>query len=1028
MWLAHWASRHRRSILFLLFVAAASGVFTGFNLPVALFPNVAFPRVRVALDAGDRPADTMVAQVTRPVEQAVRSVPGVRDVRSTTSRGSAELSITFNWGLDMDRVELQIESAVSRILPNLPQGTSFTARKMNPTVFPVAAYSLTSDSLSQMELHDIAQYQLVPLLSAVAGVASVDVQGGDVREYRVSVEPALLASFSLTMNDVTTALSKTNVLKVVGRLEDRHKLLLALTDARLRTIQQIGDTILRSSPNGAVRLSDVAHIYVAPRPNYTIVTADGHRAVIVQVFQQPDGNTVQIVKGVTDALRGYQSKLPNGLQIHNWYDQSQLILASASSVRDAILIGIGLAALVLFAFLRSFKITGIVLVFVPAVLAVTVLVLYVAGMSFNIMTLGGMAAAIGLIIDDAIVMVEQIVRRLTRDGDQHEIIRQAVTEFLSPLAGSSTATIVIFLPLAFLTGVTGAFFKALSLTMASALVVSFIAAWFVIPLLADYLVNEHDAEREEHIGPFYGRVLERYREVFSAARRHGLWLGGALALLLGAGLFAYLHVGSGFMPAMDEGGFILDYIAPPGTSLADTNRMLLQVAKIIRATPEVETYSRRTGVQLGGGLTEANSGDYFIRLKPPPRRGIEQVMSDIQHQVEQKVPGLQIETAQLMEDLIGDLTAVPQPIEIKLFGDNADTLRQLAPKVAELISKVRGVTEIKDGVVVAGDGLAIDVDAARAGLEGLTPSDVADQMETYLAGTVATNVQQGDRVIGIRVWVPPSDRSSIEKLSHVLISAPDGHKVALSRIAKLHILTGQPEITRENLKTMVAVTARIEGRDMGSTVSDVKRALDQSGLIKGSVYYELGGLYKEQQSAFRGLVAVIIAAFFLVFALLLYLYERFQFALPIILMPLLAMPAVFVGLWITNIELNITAMMGMTMVVGIVTEVAIFYFSEYEMLIAQGTLPGDALLQAGANRFRPITMTTLAAILALLPLALGLGQGSAMQQPLAVAIISGLIVQMPLVLIVMPLLTEQFARLQLWLGGRWNERGNTATN
>ncbi|MBS0273775.1 MAG: efflux RND transporter permease subunit [Proteobacteria bacterium] len=1012
MWLALWASRHRRSILFLLFVAAIGGVFGGVNLPVALFPNVAFPRVRVTLDAGDRPAETMVAEVTRPAEQAVRSVPGVQDVRSTTSRGSAELSITFDWGLDMDRAELQIESAIARALPDLPPGTAFEARKMNPAVFPVAAYSLTSGTLSQMKTRDIAQYQLVPLLTAVSGVASVDVQGGDVREFRVSVEPALLASFDLTMADVTTALAKTNVLKVVGRLQDRHKLLLALTDSRLRTVQQIGDTILRSSPNGTVLLSDIAHVFVAAQPNYTIVNADGRRAVILQVFQQPNGNTVQIVKGVKQALKTYRAKLPKGLQIHNWYDQSQLILASAASVRDAILIGIGLAALVLFGFLRSFKITGIVLVFVPAVLAITVLVLYVSGMSFNIMTLGGMAAAIGLIIDDAIVMIEQIVRRLSRDSDHHQSIRSAVTEFLSPLAGSSSATIVIFLPLAFLTGVTGAFFKALSLTMGSALVISFVAAWFVIPLLADYLVGAEDADRQEHTGPIYGRILASYRETFSRAREQPLWVAGALAVLLGVGTFAYFQVGSGFMPSMDEGGFILDYIAPPGTSLADTNRMLLEVEKIIRGTPEVQTYSRRTGTQLGGGLTEANTGDFFIRLKPPPRRPIEDVMSEIEHKVEQNVPGLQIETAQLMEDLIGDLTAVPQPIEIKLYGDNAADLRKLAPKVSDLIAKVPGVTEIKDGVVVAGDGLAIDVNAARAGLEGLTPADIADQMQTYLGGTVATNVEEDGRTIGVRVWIPAAKRASIEDLRHMLIAAPDGHKVEISRIASLHILTGQPEITRENLKPMVAVTARIEGRDMGSTVSDVKRTLDKSGLIAGSTYYELGGLYKEQQVAFRGLMVVIVAAFLLVFTLLLYLYERFQFAIPIILMPLLAMPAVFVGLWVTGIELNITAMMGMTMVVGIVTEVAIFYFSEYEMLIAQGTAPRDALLQAGANRFRPIAMTTLAAILALLPLALGLGQGSAMQQPLAIAIISGLIVQMPLVLIAMPLLAERFGGLQ----------------
>jgi CzcA family heavy metal efflux pump len=1023
MSLAHWVSQHRRSVLFLLFVAAIGGVVSGLSLPVALFPNVSYPRVRVTLDAGDRPADMMVAQITRPVEQAVRSVPGLLDVRSTTSRGSAEISLTFKWGLDMNVVELQVESAVSRVLPSLPAGTSFEASRMNPTVFPVAAYSLTSDELSQAQLRDIGQYQLVPLLSAIAGVASVDVQGGDVREFHVQTDPALLASYGLTMSDLSSALSAGNVLQVVGRLEDRHKLLLAVANNSLKSVQDIADTIVKATPNGAVRLSDVAKVYEGAAPNYTIVTADGHKAVLLQVFQQPDGNTVQIVHDVAKALADFKPKLPPGLAIHNWYDQSQLILASAGSVRDAILFGVVLAGLVLFVFLRNLKITAIVLVFVPTVLAATVLILFLFGMSFNIMTLGGMAAAIGLVIDDAIVMIEQIAKRLTREVENiHDTIREAVGDFLSPLAGSSLATIIIFFPLAFLSGVTGAFFKALSLTMASALIISFFAAWFVVPLLADYLINRKDAETE-HRGRLYDRVVRAYETAFERVRAKPLLLMGVLAAALATGGLAYTQVGTGFMPSMDEGGFIVDYIAPPGTSLEGTNRMLEEVEKIIRATPEVETYSRRTGTQLGGGLTEANTGDFFIRLKPLPRRPIDEVMTDIAHQVEDKVPGLEIETAQLMEDLIGDLTAVPQPIEIKIFGDDAGALRAVAPKVADLIGTVRGVTEIKDGIVLAGDGLAIDIDPIRAGLEGLTPQAVAQQLDGYISGTVATEVPEQDRVIGVRVWVPPRVRGSITDLRNVLVAAPDGHKVALSRIANLHILTGQPEITRDNLKTMVAVTARIEGRDMGSTVSDVKKAIDNSNLITGGMYYRLGGLYEQQQIAFRGLMAVIAAAFFLVFLLLLFLYERFDFAVSIILMPLLAMPFVFVGLWLTGIELNISAMMGMTMVVGIVTEIAIFYFSEYEFLLARGADPAEARLNAGRNRFRPIAMTTLAAILALLPLALALGQGAAMQQPLAVAIISGLVVQMPLVLIVMPQLTAAFENVR---NRRLNRTGRTS--
>ena len=1003
--LAEWAAQHRRSILFLLAVATLGGALTAINLPVALFPSVSFPRIAITIEAGDQPAPQMVTQVTRPAEQAVKGVPGLLEVRSTTSRGSAEMSLNFSWGSDLNIATLQVQAELARILPTLPAGTSFDVRRMNPFVFPVAAYSLSADKLELTRVREIAQYELLPLLSSINGVARVEVLGGQVRELRVDVDPARLAGHALGMDDVARALSAANVLQAVGRTEDRHKLLLALSNSQLKTLDDLRQTLVKGATSAAVRLSDVATVYEAAAPNWTVVSADGKPAVILQVKQQPDGNTVQILKDINSAMSTYAPKLPVGLTISNWYDQSELVSGAARSVLEAVLIGIVLAGLVLFAFLRSIKVTLITLIVVPAVLCATVLLLYVLGMSFNIMTLGGMAAAIGLIIDDAIVMIEQIERGLRSSGATGRAeIRSAARDFLVPLTGSSAATIIIFVPLAFLSGVTGAFFKALSLTLASSLIVSYCAAFFAIPLLADYFLNARDAQHAGQVGPFAQRVLGWYRRAFQRLQLRPLLVVPIFVLLILAGYLAYHQVGSGFMPRMDEGGFIFDYFSPPGTSLKDTDAMVQGVERVLRSTPEVRTYSRRTGLQLGGGLTEANTGDIFVRLKPMPRRDIEEVMSEVRARVGQSVPGLHVETAQLMEDLIGDLTSVPQPIEVKIFGNDSATLNEIAPKVAAAIAAVKGVTEIKNGVVVAGDALDIRVDPARAAIEGLDPAVVALQLKAYLAGTVVTQVQTLDRAVDVRVWVPAQQRSSIDEVRQLRLQAPDGHKVALERVAHLSLLTGQPEISRDNLKPMVAVTARIEGRDLGSTANEVNALLQKSRLFPPGTYFELGGLYAQQKIAFRGLLAVLVAAFALVFLLLMYLYERFTAALAIIAMPLLAMSAVFIGLWITRIELNISAMMGMTMVVGIVTEIAIFYFSEYQLLVKNGMTHESALLQAGLNRLRPIAMTTIAAILALLPLALALGQGSAMQQPLAIAIISGLMVQMPLVLLLMPIL------------------------
>jgi len=1001
---SQWAQAHRRSILFLIAMLALGGVIASFILPVSLFPTVDFPRVVVSLDAGDRPAEQMTLEVTVPVEEAIRRVPGVRNVRSTTSRGTADISINFDWGTNMATATLQVNAAVSQILAQFPAGTRLETRRMDPTAFPILAYSLTSDKVTLTQLRDLARFQIRPLLSSINGIARVQVVGGKLEEFQVIVDPARLQAFGLAMSDVSKALSAANSLAAVGRLEDHYKLYLVIADTRLKNLEQIRQTVLHTSGNAIIRLEDVAVVQQGTAPQWQRVNADGHDAVLFQIYQQPNGNSVQIARDVKARLAKYKIQLPDGVKISNWYDQSQLVIDSAASVRDAILIGIALAALVLWFFLRNTKITIIALLVVPAVLATTVVLLLALGMSFNIMTLGGMAAAVGLIIDDAIVMVEHIMRRLKDNAiDHHKRVMHAALEFFRPLTGSSAATLVIFLPLAFLGGVTGAFFKALSLTMASALFISYMVTWLAVPILADHWLSQKDADAEQHGGKLANWFTMRYEFLMRRLLAKPVWLLVGIIPLLLAGFFAYKATGTGFMPAMDEGGFILDYRSAPGTSLTETNRLLQQVESIIKANPNVETYSRRTGAQLGGGVTEAYEGDFFVRLKSFPRKRIEVVMDAIRQKVEQQVPGLNIELAQLMEDMIGDLTSVPQPIEIKIYSDDPDTLSTLAKKTAEMVRKIPGVVDVRDGINPAGDALDIKVDRVKAAVEGMDPESVTRILNSMIAGDVTTQIQQGPKLIGVRVWTPRNLRNTDTKLGNLMLRAPDGHLFPLKRVATITPVSGQPQINRENLKRMVAVTGRISGRDMGSVVNDVRQLMDKPTMLPKGVYYELGGLYKQQQIAFRGLLGVLAAAVALVFLLLLFLYEQFRVAIVVLAIPVMALSAVFIGLSITGIELNISAMMGMTMIVGIVTEVAIFYFSEFQILVT--TMPfSEALITAGRNRMRPIAMTTIAAILTLLPLAFAIGQGSAMQQPLAVAIIAGLTVQLPLVLIVMPVL------------------------
>jgi multidrug efflux pump subunit AcrB len=635
-------------------------------------------------------------------------------------------------------------------------------------------------------------------------------------------------------------------------------------------------------------------------------------------------------------------------------------------------------------------------------------------MSFNIMTLGGIAAAVGLLIDDVIVMVEHIARRagaLAENGSAigNTAILPASREFLRPLTGSSMATLIVFVPLSFLSGVTGAFSKALSLTMAAALAISYLMTAFVVPVLAHHVMDFrrwHDpaASRKGKVAQAHARLLE------GLFRRPWIIL-AALVPLLAIGWLGYSSVPTGFMPAVDEGGFVLDYYTPAGTSLTETSREIAEVDAILKETPEVATFSRRLGTGLGGDLGESYHGDYFVRLKAGHARSTPEVMASTLAEVQAKVPGVEIELAQLMEDLIGDLTAVPQPIEIKLFASDPAALIPQAQKVAAAVSKIDGVVEVKSGVKLAGDALDLKIDPVRAGLEGVTPDDVSRAVNGALTGTVATELPQSTKSVGVRVGLPDALQLREASLADLPIRAADGHVFPLHRVAQLVAVTGQPEISRENLQPMIAVTGRIEGRGIGAAVGDVQSALAQPGLLQPGTHYELGGLYQQQQIAFSGLARVFAAALIAEFVLLLFLYERLWLPIVIIACSLLSTTAVFTALWLTGVDLNITALMGMTMIIGIGTEMAIFYVSEFTEL-SRAMEPHQALREASQNRLRPIAMTTLAAILTLLPLALAIGQGSAIQQPLAITIIAGLLLQFPLVLLVMPVLIGLTLRFQ----------------
>ncbi|TBR39744.1 MULTISPECIES: efflux RND transporter permease subunit [Dyella] len=999
---ASWLARHARAIGVVAAALALAGLVSTLSMPVGLFPQVDFPRVVVDLDAGDRPADETALLVTRPIEEAVRTVPGVANLRSETTRGSAQLSVDFGWGRDMTASTLLVDAAIARVIPDLPAGTTYRVRRMDPSVFPIISYALQSDTLSPVQLRDLAQYRMVPLLASVPGLARVDVQGGETAEYEVVADVHRLAARGLSLDDLSKAIAGANQLRVIGRVQDHDKLYLVVGDHPMHQLDAISDVTVKSDTHGRIKLSDVATVSPGYTPQWVKVSEDGKSAVLLNVYTQPDGNAVQIAADVRARLSTFA--LPRGVTLRNWYDQSDLVVTSAHSVRDAVLIGLLLAGLVLWVFLRSVRVTLIAMCMVPLTLAISVLLLRWLGLSFNIMTLGGIAAAVGLVIDDVIVMVEHVARRagMHHAGDAppgaHAVL-PAAQEFMAPLTGSSLATLIVFVPLGLLSGVTGAFAKALSVTMATTLIVSWmVTAWVVPPLLRRWVDFQawHDPGVDHQ-----GWLARTHNALYERVARRPAWLVLVLVPLLAFGALAWSRVTTGFMPAVDESGFVMDYYTTPGTSLVESDRQVAEVERILRETPEVDTFSRRLGTGLGGDLGQSYHGDFFVRLKRPHARATEEVMNAVRERVARDVPGVQVELAQLMEDLIGDLTAVPQPIEIKLFGEDPAALAPQARRIAAAIARVPGVVDIKDGIQLAGDALNVRIDSDKAATEGMSIDAITQAAQDALTGVVATQLPELTKSVGVRVRATPASPWRIPDLSALPVRAPDGHVFPLARVASIEAVSGQPQISREDLQPMIAVTARIEGRGMSAAVNDVKAQLAKPGMLSPGTRYELGGLYQQQQTAFIGLAKVFAMALVAELVLLLFLYGRTWLAVVVMSCSLLSTLAVFIALWLTGVDLNITAMMGLTMIVGMSTEMAIFFVSEYTAL-EQSLPPDEALRQASRNRLRPITMTALTAILTLLPLALAIGEGSGIQQPLAIAIIAGLALQYPLVLVALP--------------------------
>jgi CzcA family heavy metal efflux pump len=980
-----------------LVIIILGGMFAYSKLQTSLFPEITFPKIKVIADAGLQPVSKMMVTVTKPLENAIKQVPDLQYVRSTTSRGSCEISAFMDWNANIDLSQQRIESKINQIKNDLPPETQITVEKMNPSILPVMGYTLESHDRSPIELKQLANYTIKPFLSQVAGVSEVRIIGGKMKEYWITLDARKMSTLSITPDMLNTSIGQTGFIKSNGYLSDYHFLYLTVTDATAHTKEDIGNIVVRNTGKRVILLKDIAAVDIKEAVEYTRINANGKEALLVAVIKQPNANLVTVSTAVEAKVNDLKKILPKGVTIQPYYIQADFVNTSVKSVTDSLWIGLALAIIVAIIFLRSLKASATILITIPITICLTLIVLYAMGYTFNIMTLGAIAAAIGLIIDDAIVVVEQIHRTHEEHPDEPSdtLVQRAIHYLFPAMLGSSISTIVIFIPFVLMSGVAGAYFKVLTNTMIITLVCSFFVTWIGLPVI--YLLL---SRRRRNARPMRPHPVSRQRWVAFFIRRP--WLSILFMLALAASVYLVLpKLETGFLPEMDEGSIVLDYSSPPGTSLEETDRMLREVEKIIVKTPEVQAYSRRTGTEMGFFITEPNRGDYLIQLKTDREKTTDEVIEDIRKQIESTQPALRIDFGQVIGDMLGDLMTSVQPIEIKVFGDDQHRLQDLSRQVSDIVSGIQGTADVFNGIVIAGPSVSIEPDYARLAQFGITPANLQFQLQTSLEGNIVGTLPEKEQLTNIRMVYPGSRTMSVEGIGRLPIFLPDGKLKPITDLATVSVKAGDAEIQRENLQSMGVITARLEGRDLGSVIRDIQKEVGSKIVLPQGYHITYGGAYAEQQQSFSELLIILITASLLVFGVILFLYRRFSVALVILLVAVLGISGSYLALYLTHTPLNVGSYTGLIMIVGIIGENAIFTFLQFRDSLAAMSVD-DAVIYAISTRLRPKLMTALGAIIALMPLALGIGTGAQLHQPLAIAVIGGFVIALPLLLIVLP--------------------------
>lgn len=1024
---------YAKPILFVGLLLLLAGVYSYTQMQTNLFPEVLFPRVTVIADAGQQPVDRMMITVTKPLESAVKKVQGTTVVKSSTSRGSCVIDVYFRWGLDIYALKTQLESRINEIKGFLPAGTVISTEAMNQSLFPVYGFTLESRTHSRIALRDVGNLVVRPMFSQVDGISNVVVRGGKAKEFVVKPDASRMSALGVTPARIKAAFAQTNFVLGNGNVADYGRLYLSLTDTQLHGLEELRDVIIRNDGKRVVRLRDVAEVEIQEQQEFLKINADGNDAVLVDLVKQPGVNLLTFAQDVERKAEEIRTLLPEGYELKPYYNQSAFVGDSIHSVLRTIYEGLFLALAVMVLFLRSWRSSLAVMLTIPVTVAFSVLLCYLAGITVNVMSLGAMAASVGLIIDDAIVIIEQIHREHEeRPGaDRFTVVRHAIRDLFPAMVASSLATIVIHFPFRLMSGLAGSFFKELSDTMLLTMAASFFVTWLLLPVF--HILFGHEERRVAKVKPRRSSLVAFDSLLKSLYRRPAV--AAVFVLLLGlGGWYASTRLSSGFLPDLDEGTIVLDYHSPAGTDIEETDRLCQQMERVIMAHPDVETYSRRTALGMSFKTRPTNFGDYLIQLRKDRSKSTPEVISDLRQSISRAVPVMTVDFGQRIADLLGDLMSTPKPIEVKIFGDDYATLQRVAAQAERIMRSVPGVVDIDNGLVPAGASLVFVPREERLSRFGISLTDFQEQLAAYTGGVPLSqpegiiephpaqaamtgglqigSVQDGEQMRRVLLRFTDFADNSPELLRRRLIFLPDGSPRPLSFFCDVKVVPGEIERRREDLKSDIVLTARLENRDLGGAVGDLRKAFRERLSLPSGYSLSFGGAYAEQRQSFRELAMILSLATLLVLTVLMFLLREWRLSLSVLFISLMGVCGCLLALWVTGVPLNVSSYTGIIMIVGILAENSIFTVWQYKMNRRRGGTVEESVDYAIALRVRPKLMTAIGAVLALMPLALGIGTGAQMQQPLAVAVIGGFVAGLPLLLVALPALMRKIYRVR----------------